>query len=71
MNQIDLLLDGTPLKDSDKLSDKGIGEGGLIYFVITKRPVVQQPKKGMGIAAMIKQFDHHKKNITEEGYQFA
>ena len=55
MQQIDLYLDGSPLKDEEKLSQRGIGEGGLIYFVVSQRPVQpQKPKKGLGIAAMIK-----------------
>ena len=69
MQQIDLYLDGSPLKDEEKLSQRGIGEGGLIYFVVSQRPVQpQKPKKGLGIAAMIKEFDKEKKRIDQEGY---
>ena len=71
MHQIDLYLDGSPLKDEEKLSSRGIGEGGLIYFVVTNKPEpAPKPKKGLGIAAMIKQYDKEKKSVTEAGYEF-
>ena len=65
MNQIDLFLDGKPLKDSETLSQKGISQSSLVYFAVVKR---QAPKKGIGIADMIKNFDKQIKQVNEEGY---
>lgn len=67
MSQIELYIDGEPLKDIETLSQKGITEGSLVYFAVVHKQA-QKPKKGLGIAAMIKNFDQQIKQVNEEGY---
>lgn len=72
MHRIELYYDSAVLKDSEKLSARGIKEGALLYFVIgaEKPKAVAKPKKGLGIANMIKNFDKQIKSVREEGYEF-
>lgn len=72
MHRIELYYDSAVLKDSEKLSARGIKEGALLYFVIgaEKPKTVAKPKKGLGIANMIKNFDKQIKSVREEGYEF-
>jgi hypothetical protein len=51
------------------LAQKGIVEGSLVYFVVAQRQA-PKPKRGLGIADMIKNFDKQIKQINEEGYEF-
>ena len=67
MNQIELYLDGKPLTDNENLAQKGIVEGSLVYFAVVQRQA-PKPKRGMGIADMIKNFDKQIKQVNEEGY---
>jgi hypothetical protein len=64
MNQIELYLDGKPLKDNENLSQKGISEGSLVYFAFVQKQA-PKPKKGLGIADMIKNFDNQIKQVNE------
>ena len=61
MSRLQLFLDGSPLQDQEKLSQRGIKEGGLIFFAIAKEQGPPKPKKGLGLADMIKTFDQKKK----------
>jgi hypothetical protein len=56
MNQLELYTDGQPLKDNETLAQRKISEGGLIYYVVSQKPA-NKPKKGLGLADMIKTFD--------------
>ena len=69
MGQIDLFHDNIPVSDNQKLSQRGIAEGALLFFAVNQRQV-SKPKKGLGIADMIKTFDKKAKGINEEGYEF-
>ena len=58
-----ILFNGQPLKDKDRLKAKGVHEGDLLFLTIG----APQPKPntggggGLGIAAMIKNFDKQKR----------
>ena len=63
MDQIELYMDGQPLRDNQRLSQRGINEGALVYFAIAKK-TQPKPKTGMGLADMIRGFDKKVKGIS-------
>ena len=67
MNQLELYFDGIVLKDNEKLAQKNIGDGSLLYFNIAQK-APPKPKGGLGLAAMIRNFDKEQKKITEAGF---
>lgn len=54
-----LLFNGIPMNDKDRLNQKGVGENDLIYLNV----IAPKPKNtgGMSIADMIKNFDKSKR----------
>jgi hypothetical protein len=57
-----LYFQGVPLQDKDKLNQKGIKEGELLYMTVITAPIQQtQPKPKINIADMIKNFDKNRK----------
>lgn len=61
-NRQQILYQGKLLNDKDKLDQKGIHDGQLLYLtVVAPKPVPQQQGGGgMSIADMIKNFDKSK-----------
>jgi len=65
-----LYYDGKILQNNVRLNQAGVNDGGLIFLSIATfqqprmQPAQQQPKKGLGLAAMIKNFD---KQVKEQG----
>lgn len=53
-NRIDLYFDGVILLDNQKLNQRGVNEGAMLFFTFSQ--VVKKPIKG-GIAEMIKKID--------------
>ena len=73
-NRQQLMFQGVVLNDKDKLNEKGVKEGELLYLVLApiqqpKPPQQQQPKPTMNLADMIRNFDKKKKEQGEFFYQ--
>ena len=65
-----MYYDGKVLQNNVRLNQAGVNDGGLLFLSIATfqqprmQPAPQQPKKGLGLAAMIKNFD---KQVKEQG----
>lgn len=62
--RLGILYQGKPLQDKDRLNQKGIVDGDLLYMMLLPVPFQQQqqqPKPQVNIADMIKNFDKNKR----------